>query len=166
MKTLQDICLAYPLIVRSAEVKFECRSDYGHYVGRRDGKIFITYPLEIAVDIWNHPLDYVERHEEIHKYTNDELMQAVTNDLVSQTPDNIKTLVPNIETLIYDGLKTNARNQIEKGETSEFIHTEIEHQTKRILQVYVPGYHAEYGGQSIDVDPELLWENPNYWKKP
>lgn len=167
MKTLQDICRAYPLKVRYARVHIECRSDYNDYTRRRDTiKMFVNYPLEMTVDMWKYPLDHVERREVIHRYTNDELIQEATNELVSQTPEDIKTLVPNIETLVYNALEIDARNQIKDGKTSEFMRVDIEHQTYRIMQVYIPGYHAEYGGQSIDVEPELLWENPNYWQNP
>lgn len=164
MKTLQDICLAHPLKVKYARVHIECTSDYDEYKHcRRDPvKIFVNYPLEIAIDIWNHPLDYVVKSEVFNKYTNYGLIQEATNELVSQTPEDIKTLVPNIETLVYNALEIDARNQIKDGKTSEFMRVDIEHQTYRIMQVYIPGYHAEYGGQSIDVEPEILWENPNY----
>lgn len=162
MKTLQEICLANPLKVRIARVHFECTSDYDHHIGRRDAKMYTNYPLEVAINMWKHPLEYVEKSEVIHKYINDGLLRKVANEMASQTLDSIKTLVPNIESLIHNGLEADARDKIKKGEASQFIHTEVEHQTTRIVQVYIPGYHAEYGGQSIDVEPELLWENPNY----
>ena len=162
MRTLQEICLANPLKVRFARVHFECTSDYDHHTGHRDAKMYVNYPLEVAVNMWKHPLEYVEKNEVIHRYTNDGLLRETANEMASQTLDSIKTLVPNIEALIYNGLEAEARDQIKKGEASRFIHIEVEHQTIRIEQVYIPGYHAEYGGQSIDVESELLWENPNY----
>jgi hypothetical protein len=162
MKTLQEICLANPLKVRIARVHFECTSDYDHYAGRRDAKMYINYPLEEAVNMWKHPLEFVEKREVIHKYTNDGLLREAANEMASQTLDSIKALLPDIETLIYNGLEAEARDGIKRGEVSRFIHTEVEHQTFRISHVYIPGYHAEYGGQAIDVEPEVLWQNPNY----
>ena len=162
MKTLQEICLANPLKVKIARVHFEYTSDYDHRIGRREAKMYVNYPLEVAVNMWKHSLEYIEKSEVIHKYTNDGLLQETANKMASQTPDSVKALVPNIEALIYDGLEEDARDKIKRGKASQFIHTEVEHQTTKIVQVYIPGYHAEYGGQSIDVEPELLWENPNY----
>ena len=157
MKTLQEICLANPLKVRFARVHFERTSDYDHFIGHRDSTLYLNCPLELAVSMWKHSLEHVEKNEIIHKYTNYELLREIASQMASQVPSRIKTLVPTIETLVYDGLENETRNKIEEGEVSQFVRTEIEHQTTRIIQVYVPGYHAEYAGQSIDIEPEILW---------
>ena len=162
MKTLQDVCLANPLKVNIAKVQFECTSDYDHFNGRRDAKIYVIYPLTTAMDMWKHPLEFVEKHEQIHKYTNDGLMREDAAGIATKASEELKRLIPDLEHLIYESLEKEASNQIKKNEESRFIHTEIEHQTIKLVQVYVPAYHAEFAGQVIDAPAESLWENPNY----
>lgn len=162
MKTLQDICLAFPLKVRIAKVQFECTSDYDHYAGRRDAKMYVVYPLTVAVDLWKHSLKHIEKHEHIHRYTNEGLLHESAASIAAQASKELKNLIPNLESLIYSGLEEEASNQIKEGEESRFIHTEIEHQTTKLIQVYVPAYHAEFAGQIIDVPAEILWSNPKY----
>ena len=161
MKTLTDICLANPLKVKYAKVQFELTSDYEHFMGRRDAKWYHIYPLEVALKIWEHPLEYVEKSEKPHYYTNEGLLREAAKQAADGVSDEIKNLIPNIESQIYNSLDSQAHDDISEGRVTEFIHKEIEHMTARIIQVYIPGYHAEYGGQSIDVEPEGLWENPN-----
>lgn len=162
MKTLQDVCLANPLKIQIAKVQFECTSDYDHFAGRRDAKHYVIHPLSVAVKMWNHSLEYIEKYEQVHRYTNDGLMRVNAADIASKASEEMKNLIPNLEELIYNGLDKEAHDQIKKGEESRFIHSEIEHQTVRLVQVYVPAYHAEFAGQVIDVPAEGLWENPNY----
>lgn len=161
MKTLQDVCLANHLKVNIAKVQFECTSDYDHFIGRRNTKFYIVYPLTAAVNMWKHPLEFVEKHEQIHKYTNDGLMREDAAGIAATASEEMKSLIPDLEDLIYMGLEKKAADLVKNGEESKFIHTEIEHQTVRLVQVYVPAYHAEFRDQVIDVPAERLWENPN-----
>lgn len=161
MKTLEDICLANPLEMRIANVQFECTSDYNHFVGPIHTKFYNYLPLEKALKLWKHPLEFVEELEEVHKYDNDRLMHETATEIASQASATLCKLIPNIAELVYNGLKLQAKAEIIEGKTSKFVHAVIEHQTIRILQVYVPGYHETIAGQSINIEPKVLWENPN-----
>lgn len=162
MKTLQEICLANPLKVRIANVQFECTSDYDHFAGRRDAKSYVIYPLTAAINLWKHPLEYIEKHEHIHRYTNDDLLHESSACIAAKASEELKSLIPDLEGIIYRRLENEASNQIKMGEDSKFIRTEIEHETVRLVQVYVPAYHAEFAGKVIDEPAEVLWENPKY----
>ena len=161
MKTLEEICLAHPLKVKIAKVVFVSTSDYDHTYGRRDAKINLVYPLEQAVKMWKHPLEFIERREEVHRYTNYEMLKEDARKIAAESSDKIKRLIPNVEEIIYGGLEKEMSKEIERTGTSKYVRTEIEHQTTRVSQVYIPGYNAEYRGKSFDVEPEALWYNPN-----
>lgn len=160
-KTLEEICLANPLKVRLAKVQFEVTSDYDPIIGRRKAKEYVICPLEMAVTMWKHPLAYMEKTEKQYIHTNAALLHKSAKRAAERIPEDVMNLIPNAEDLILAALEDKAMTEVSKGNGSSFIKKEIEHQTVRILQVYIPGYHAEYAGQSIDVEAEVLWENPN-----
>ena len=101
MKNLQDICLANPLKVQIAKVQFECTSDYDHFAGRRDAAHYVIYPLTTAIDMWRHPLGYVEKHEQIHRYTNDGLIHEDATGIAAKAPEEMKTS-PEADKQSYD----------------------------------------------------------------
>lgn len=160
-KTLEEICLANPLKVRLAKVQFEVTSDYDPIIGRRKAKEYVIYPLEMAVTMWKHPLAYMEKTEKQYLRTNKALLYKTAKHTVGHIPGDVLNLIPDAEDLILAALENKAMTEVSRGNETSFIKKEIEHQTVRILQVYIPSYHAEYAGKSIDVEAEVLWENPN-----
>ena len=88
------------------------------------------------------------------------MLKEDARKIAAESSDEIKRLIPNIEEIIYGGLEKEMSKEIERTGTSKYVRIEIEHQTTIVSQVYIPGYHAEYGGKSFDVEPKTLWYNP------
>ena len=74
--------------------------------------------------------------------------------IMSSIPEEVVQLIPDIENELIGSLENKMWKEPDK---SPFIETTVEHQTAQILQVYIPGYRAEYMGQKIEVDAEVLW---------
>ena len=83
------------------------------------------------------------------------MFEGEVERIMSSIPEEVVSILPNIKEVLTGALENKIWKELDK---SPFIETVIEHQTEQILQVYIPSYRAEYMGQKIEVDAELLWE--------
>lgn len=153
-KTLEEIGKAYPLKMKYAMVQILGTTDYN--MGRvKTQKVYSHEKYDYACVSWRKPLDYIKRKEIPHYSLNKELFDGEVERIMSSIPEEVVSLLPDIKEVLTGALEDKIWKELDK---SPFIETVIEHQTAQILQVYIPSYRAEYMGQKIEVDAELLWE--------